>query len=147
MRRTIATRGALAATSLALLAGCTGSNPDPTPSASAVDELPSGEIQEVPDLGKGWEGIRSDVTIKSCPTDAGKVTATGTVVNSADEARDISIVISWNAPQSTDPLLQLAVTKKDVPAGKTVSWKASGELPSEAGQCVILARSGTLGKD
>ncbi|MCB0911102.1 MAG: hypothetical protein KDB60_05730 [Propionibacteriaceae bacterium] len=76
----------------------------------------------------------------------GEVTATGTVVNSAGEVRDISIVTSWNAPGTTRSLMQLAVTMPDVPAGKTVRWKASSDLPAVSGPCIVLARSGTLAK-
>jgi hypothetical protein len=132
------------------LAACGGGDEEAStvsPSASVpVEETPSGEIQDVPVLKENWEGIRADVTVDECPTDAGDVTAQGTVVNSAKKARDIVIVISWNAPDSTDPLLQLSVTKKGVPAGETVDWSASGELPADAGQCIVLARSGELGK-
>ena len=98
----------------------------------------------MPELEEGWEGVLADVAVDTCPIEAGEVTAEGTVVNSADEIRDISIAISWNAPASTDSLMQLAVTKEDVPPGETVSWEVSGALPAAAGQCVVLARSGML---
>lgn len=164
MRHHTLGRAALAVAIMGLLSGCTGSDEAPTASSpdtsppaassptassppantSAVEELPAGEIQQPPTLEEGWEGVLTDVTLDACPTKAGQVTAEGTVVNSADDARDISILISWNAPDSTDSLLQLAVTEEGVPAGETVNWTASGDLPSDAGQCVVLARSGTL---
>lgn|GEM_PF-5398797 len=157
-------RGAVMAAVLALLAGCTGSDDSSAggspaasppaagaPAASAPDtgapasgEPPAGEVQTLPELEEGWEGILADVTVGSCPTEAGQVTAEGTVVNSADETRDIAIAISWNAPDSTDSLMQLAVTEEDVPPGETVTWSVSGDLPADAGQCVVLARSGAL---
>lgn len=159
----------LAVAVVGLLSGCTGSDEAPaasfpvaspppasspvasppavsSPVASppAVEKLPAGEIQQPPALEEGWEGVLTDVTLSSCPITAGQVTAEGTVLNSADEVRDISILISWNAPDSTDSLMQLAVTEEDVAAGETVTWTVSGELPSDAGQCVVLARSGAL---
>ena len=116
-----------------------------TPDAPSTDgETPAGEIEQVPALVDGWDGIVADVSVDSCPTEAGRVTAEGTVVNSADDDRDIAIVISWNAPDSTDSLMQLAVTEKGVPSGETVTCSASGDLPADAGQCVVLARAGTL---
>jgi hypothetical protein len=146
--RQVIVQGALALATLGLLSGCTGSDdaPAPSASASAAERPPTGEVQQAPVLKEGWEGILRDVKVVSCPTEAGKVTAEGTVVNSADETRDISILVSWNAPNSTEPLMQLVVTKKGVPDKESVSWKASGDLPADAGQCVILARSGTLAR-
>lgn len=164
MRHRTLGQAALAVAMVGLLSGCTGSDEAPAASSPAVsppaasstaasstaagspaaEELPPGEIQQPPALEEGWEGILTDVTIDSCPTEAGQVTAEGTVLNSADEVRDILILISWNAPDSTDSLMQLAVIKEGVPAGETVSWTASGDLPSDAGQCVVLARSGKL---
>lgn len=149
--RKCAVWAAAAALSFGLLSGCTGANPtppsSPAPSVSASsDELPVGKIQQPPALEEGWKGILADVTVTSCPTEAGKVTAVGTVVNSAKKARDLSIVIAWNAPGSTRSLMQLAVTKRAVPAGKKVDWKTSGNLPADSGPCVVLARSGKLTK-
>lgn len=158
--RKLIVRTALAGAILGFACGCTssadapaGSSPpstgDPSSGRSAASsspaaELPTGEIQQPPNLAAGWQGIVKDVTIESCPTDPGPVTAAGTVVNSAGESRDISIAIAWNAPDSTRSLMQLTVTETNVPAGETVSWDASGDLPAKAGQCVVLARSGTL---
>jgi hypothetical protein len=97
---------------LALLCGCTNSGGDspaidppasgPAASAPPVQSQVEGEIQEAPDLEEGWEGILRDVKVTVCDTEAGEVTAKGTVVNSADVSRDISILISWNVPNATN---------------------------------------------
>lgn len=149
MNRSVRVAAALTAAGIGLgLTACGGDSEEPqvpASSAPAEQEEPTGEIQDVPVLKQGWDGIRADVTVDECPTAQGDVTAGGTVENSAKKARDIVIVISWNAPDSTDPLLQLSVTKKKVPAGETVQWSASGALPADAGQCIVLARSGKLG--
>jgi hypothetical protein len=139
---------------VALLCGCTNSEGDapaidppasgPSASAPPVQSEVEGEIQEAPDLEEGWEGILRDVKMTACDTEAGEVTAKGTVVNSANESRDISILISWNAPNATNSLMQLVVLEEDLPAGETAKWKVAGDLPADAGQCVLLARSGTL---
>jgi hypothetical protein len=136
-----------------LLCGCTnqggasptsdGPTPDPASAPTGQSQV-EGEIQQAPDLEEGWEGILRDVKVTVCDTEAGKATAKGTVVNSADEPRDISILISWNAPNSTNPVMQLVVVEEDLPAGETAKWKVTGDLPADAGQCVLLARSGTL---
>ena len=119
----------------------------PTVEPSATGKTQQGETQQVPQLVDGWEGIRSDVTIDSCPTEAGLVTAEGRVVNSADDARDIAIAVAWNAPDSTATLLQLATVEEGVPAGESIAWSVSGDLPADAGQCVVLARSGVLANE
>lgn len=148
--REVLARAVVAGALVGVLCGCTGSGDEPPASSSppatepTADDLTVGKIQPPPELEKGWQGILQDVTVTSCPTAAGRVTAKGEVINSAEEARDISIVIAWNAPGSTRSLMQLAVTKPNVPAGKTVRWKASSELPSDSGPCVVLARSGRL---
>lgn len=149
-RRTVRVAAAIMAVCAGMGLTACGGDEEPSaasPSASVpAEEAPTGEIQDVPVLREDWEGIRADVTVDECPTAAGDVTALGTVVNSAKKARDIVIVISWNAPETTDPLLQLSVTEEGVPAGETVDWSASGELPADAGQCIVLARSGALEK-
>jgi hypothetical protein len=40
--------------------------------------------------------------------------------------------------------MQLVVLEEDLPAGETAKWKVTGDLPADAGLCVLLARSGTL---
>ena len=85
-----------------------------------------------------------DVTVKDCPTAAGQVMASGTVVNSATESRDLSILVSWVAPDSASTLLQLQQTLTDVPAGETRDWSVSGSLQTDAGKCFVGARSGSL---
>ena len=93
------------------------STDEATPASSPDERAPAGEIEAVPALVDGWDGILADVTVDSCPTVAGQVTAEGAVINSADDDRDIAIVISWNAPDSTNSILQLAVTEAGVPPG------------------------------
>ena len=120
-------------------------NPDASASASAAPQsLPKGEVQSYATLKDGWAGIRSDVTVKDCPTAAGQVTASGTVVNSATKSRDLSILVSWVAPDSASTLLQLQQTLTDVPAGETRDWSVSGSLQTDAGKCFVGARSGSL---
>lgn len=140
--RTVAMAGACAAV---LLAGCSSGDSQPSPSPSgSIEELPRGQIDDVPELAEGWQGIKKDVTIDNCPLQAGDVTADGTVINTASEPRDINIVISWNREGTADPIIRLSTTKEDVPAGETVGWSLSGNLPADAGTCVISAKSGQV---
>ncbi len=119
-----------------------GASDSQVASDSTPSLVPAGQIDQPVALKKGWEGVRSQVALYECPVQAGQITASGTVRNTADEARDIAILISWNRPDSTDTVLQLGVTKTDVPAGGTAEWSVSGDLPVDAGPCIINARSG-----
>ncbi len=135
---------AVSATALCLtLAACGG---DDTGAEATQAQSQSGKVESAPDLNDGWKGVLNDVKVDECPTEAGEVTASGEVVNSAKGSRDITLLVTWNPADSTNPLLQLSVTKKDVPAGETESWSVEGELPSDAGQCFVIARSGKLTK-
>lgn len=136
---------AVVALSLGAVAGC-GSDDGSSSATSEASEsaMATGEIVSAPELEEGWDGILKDVKIEECQLESGDVTAKGTVVNSAKDQRDLVLLISWNAPDSTKPILQLPVTEKDVPAGKELKWEVSGELPADAGECGVLARSGNL---
>lgn len=112
----------------------------PTPSPTAPETV----AEPFADLEEGWQGVLRDVTVEACPTAAGDAVARGTVLNSATETRDITVLASWLAPGTSDPLLQLQTTLQDVPAGETKDWSVSGALPSDAGQCIVGARSGHL---
>lgn len=146
-RLTVLVGGAALGLSLVACGGGSDSN-EPSPAASAAadqqEEAPTGKVDKVPTLDEGWQGIRSDVTVDDCPTTKGDVAAVGTVKNSAKKSRDIVLVVAWNAPDTTDPLMQLTVTKKNVASGKTVKWRAQGSLPADAGQCIVVARSGKV---
>lgn len=151
--RSTALCAALVAAALGLSA-CSGGDGDeqPTPTASAsVTASPppqpeggEGQQDALPVLAEGWAGILADVQVDACPTKAGKVRAKGTVTNTADESRDIVITVSWNAPDTTDPTMRLVWTSTEVPAGATKKWSVSGDLPSDAGRCIIGARAGTI---
>jgi hypothetical protein len=121
----------------------------PSPSASesgapSVPDAAEGPKDALPVLAEGWAGILSDVQVQDCPIKAGEVTAKGTVTNSADESRDIAIVVSWNAPNTTDPTMRLVWTATEVGAGETQDWSVTGDLPSDAGRCIVGAQAGTI---
>ena len=137
----------VAALCVVLIAGCSGGGGDGTEGASpSATEAPQGRVDTVPAMASGWDGVRDDVTVDECPLEPGEVTAKGTVKNTAKGARDIVLVVAWNAPDSTNPLLQLSTTVKSLGPGKSAQWSVTGKLPSEAGQCIVLARSGNLAK-
>jgi hypothetical protein len=137
----------VAALSVVLVSGCSSGSGGGAESASpSASETAQGRVDAVPVLAEGWDGVRDDVTVDECPLEPGEVTAKGTVKNTAKGARDIVLVVAWNAPDSTNPLLQLSTTEKSLGPGKSAQWSVSGKLPSEAGQCIVLARSGNLTK-
>jgi len=125
-----------------LLAGCNDDDSNGTSSPSP--SIPESVTEPFADLSEGWQGVLRDVTVDACPTSAGDVVAEGAVVNSAGESRDITILASWLAPNTSDPLLQLEQTLTDVAAGATQDWSVSGSLPADAGPCIVGARSGSL---
>jgi hypothetical protein len=113
----------------------------------ATDE-PSDEptsTQVEPSMGDDFDGILSDVTTESCPTDKGEVEATGTVLNSSDDARDILITVVWLKKNSGDSVAINFVALKDVPAGETVEWTVPATLDRKAARCVVAAKSNKVG--
>lgn len=143
----------LAATALA---GCSGSNSAPTPSAGATSAPPvsaspsrSAEISPpsltpIPTLSKE-KGIVVDTTMTACSTKPGTVTANGTVRNSGSSASDLVVVVSWVLPQGNDVLARgVAVVKKAKPGAKS-DWKVSTTLKTnQTVQCVLSSRRGSL---
>ncbi|MGD9958679.1 hypothetical protein [Nocardioides sp.] len=143
------------------LGACSGSDPDepgaaqtsaatkPTDATSedaAGDEPSSTQVE--PSMGEDFDGILADVATKSCPTDKGDVKASGTVMNSKDDARDILVSVVWLKKDSGDSVAINYVELKDVPAGESATWSVPASLDRKAGRCLVSAKSnkvGTLG--
>jgi hypothetical protein len=143
-RRALAA-GCVCALGVQVLAGCTGGSGDSGDAASSpAAQVQSGTIEQPPAMGSGAKDILADVSVEACPTDPGEVTAKGTVENTSKKERDVAVVMMWTRPDGGDPLLRLVFTEEDVPAGKTVDWSMTGDLPAKADSCVISATSGTL---
>lgn len=123
--------------------GTSGTSASPSSSSTPRTTVSSTPLPAEPDLGDGAQGIAKDVTITDCPTATGEQTAKGTVVNSAAEARDLSIIIVWLADATGgDPLASGITVLQDVPAGETREWSVSGNVVTQADRCVVNARSG-----
>ncbi len=116
----------------------------PALSACVNDDDQVGTIDTAPAMAEGAQDVLPDVRVQDCSTRAGDVTAKGTVLNSAPDARDIVVVMKWTRPADLEPILQLVSTQKAVPAGEEVAWSVSGALPVDADSCVVSAHSGTL---
>lgn len=143
------------------LAGCSGADdPADEPSAdgtsqaageesdAAGEDEPSDEpssTQVEPSMGDDFDGILADVTTESCPTDKGDVEASGTALNSKDDARDILISVVWLKKNSGDSVAINYVALKDVPAGETVEWAVPATLSRKAARCVVAAKSNQVG--
>ncbi len=137
--RRAAAAGCACVLAISVLAGCTADEAEPPD-----EQVSSPTIEQMPAMAQGSQDILVDVGVVACPTDPGVVTAIGTVTNSADEVRDLALLVKWTAPDGGDPLMQLGFAENDVPPGGSVDWSVSGELLEEARDCVISARSGTL---
>ena len=99
-------------------------------------------------MGDDFDGILADVTTQACPTDKGAVKASGKVLNSMDDARDILVSVVWLKKDSGDSVAINYVELKNVPAGESVRWTIPASLDRKAARCVVAAKSnkvGTLG--
>ena len=156
--------GALALSSL-ILTGCTGDGtetPAPetpaatsqetspgastSPSDTATEPIEHGEREEIPLLGDEETGIANDVKLADCGLEAGAVTATGTVTNSSDDARDIVVAVIWMGEDSSGSSLAVKVFQEaEVPAGESRDFTLETEIPADASRCVLNARSAPAG--
>ncbi|MHA7861938.1 hypothetical protein ACX1DX_11255 [Tessaracoccus sp. Y36] len=156
-----------------ILTGCTGAAEEgPTPDSSATSttavtsdsQSPSaepmesstpavepspiahGEREEIPALGAEEAGIASDVKLEECGLEAGPVKASGTVTNTADEARDLVVAVIWLGKDGSGSSLSVKVFQEGaVPAGETLDFTLETEIPDAASRCVLNARSAPAG--
>lgn len=117
---------------------------EPAAQSSAPSDQPS-STQVFTDMGADFRGVLADVTTEACPTTKGKVTAKGTVVNSAQEAADLFIGVIWLKPDSGDSVAMKEWTAKNVAPGESVEWSVSATLPSKPGRCVLQAKANKAG--
>ncbi|HHU08803.1 MAG TPA: hypothetical protein GXZ60_02125 [Intrasporangiaceae bacterium] len=116
---------------------------------SATDSETAEETEAGPDRDPVVElegeaaGIRSDVTLDSCDLTAGAVQATGSVTNSADEARDVVVMIVWLEQESNSSLARKTFVERDLAPGESVDFTLDAELAEDARECVVNARAGT----
>ena len=130
-----------------VLAGCSG---DDAPAATTAtvpavdpDRVSPGDLVPVPTLADGGEGAVSDVTFGACPTAAGTHTVTATVRNSAAQARDYVITVSWvNA--TFDVLARGVAVVAAAEPGVATGAELSAAVPDGAADCTFLVTAGTL---
>lgn len=143
--RTVAVAVLLSATA------CSADGPEkvetlPSKSPTAVDTgIISPELPKNPRFKGTVDGIIKDVAVESCDLEEGTVRAAGTATNSAQNAQDIVVSISWAVPTTSDVVARGIAILEDVKAGETLNWDVEAELgSSQTVACVPTALRGTL---
>ena len=133
-----------------VLVGCSGpaeqSSTNPTVAATNTNSAPAtdGQKDTLPSMGDGFVGISGDVSLNVCDLPAGPAKAEGTVKNSGAEPRDVMVAVLWmNA--ANDAVSIKVFTQKAVPAGETVNFALSTELPADATRCQLNAKANKVG--
>lgn len=122
-----------------------GTSPSTSPSASDTGGIISPPLPKDPKFKGKPEGIIADVVVDSCDTETGTVKASGKATNSAKQAKDIVVSISWAVTTTSDVVARGIATLKDVAPGDTVDWDVEADLKStEAVACVPTALRGNL---
>ena len=89
-------------------------------------------------------GIYRDLTVKACDPGPGRVTASGSVKNSAKTAKDIVIVVRWVNPKGNAVIDLDTAVITDLGPGKSHTWQLSGTVPGKArAECSFVAQAGT----
>ncbi|MET0296460.1 MAG: hypothetical protein ABW024_03600 [Microbacterium sp.] len=121
------------------LAGCTGGDPEPTPTSTATDaaaEPGVTDITDAPGSGEGLTGALADTTTDTCEKSGDGWSVVGTVTNSSDAAADYRIYVSLlNGANDTRGLQQVNVTA--VEPGATNDWESSIAVADDDLTCVL----------
>ena len=140
----------LALTSLALVAGLAMSgcskNDDATsdPSASATKAVAAPPLPSTPAFKKSPAGALVDVKVLDCPTAKGEQTAKLELTNSAEAARDYSIMVIWLKNGSGTPLGSALVKVQDAAPGKEQTVSAKAKVVAKADKCTLNVKAGSL---
>lgn len=132
-----------------VLVGC-GSESEPksesptAKSGSKGSQYTDVEIKTAPRLDQA-KGVSKDVKLTKCTLDGTDVQASGTLVNSKNDALDFVMTVSW-INKATDVQTQAFAVERDVPAGEKRTWNVTATQPKSANSksCTLLAESGTL---
>ena len=134
-----------------LLAGCSswdansgGSGNTPKPGGPVSNAVPAG-VEQIPDMGTDFAGIRKDVNVPDCTTAAGKHTVKGTVKNSASEAKDVMVAIAWMSKDQSQVFALKVFTKKAMAAGASEDFAFDVNLPQGVETCGIQGKSNKVG--
>jgi hypothetical protein len=128
-----------------LFLGACSKGDAPSPSKPTTTK-PAADIEagEMPKLENAKGAFRS-LDVSTCDAGPGKVSANGTIENSAKKPRDLVIAVSWVNPKGNGVLDRKVVVIKDLAAGKSADWKVTGEVPSKTkATCAFMVKSGTL---
>ena len=147
MRQRLGALGVVVGIGVLGLTACTP--PDsPTPSVPAPStQVTQGDISPVlppvPALDNPV-GIRSSISLDSCSTVAGPVTASGKAINTTDQTGDVVIVVEW-VTESSDVMARGLAVLRGLAPGVSTSWSATAQLDfNGAVTCVPTAQIGTL---
>jgi hypothetical protein len=118
-------------------------SPNKSPSASAGVISP--KLPDMPKFDGKSTGVVKDLVVKTCDTESGTVTASGTIKNSGKEAKDLAVVMNWAVTTGGDVVARAVATVKGVEPGATEDWKVETKLSAkDTVQCVPTALRGTL---
>lgn len=122
-----------------LMAGCSTQG-DLSPSGEATSSADG--VATAPKLAEEAIVTR-DVTQTSCESGPGSVSATGSVKNSAKDARDIVVVVTWTSADGATVLATTPVSLGRVAPGESLDYKAQNTVKgADSSLCTVQARSG-----
>lgn len=138
------TAGALLLSGM-FLAGCTGQDPTPTPSATQA--AGGGSVRDVDVLpgtsDDGFEGAADEVTVTTCEAGDDGWDVAGEVTNPDDKAASYRIYVSFLSPDGTDTLGLLQVDVNDVAPEDTTTWDGALNLDASKADCVLRVEKTT----
>jgi ABC-type glycerol-3-phosphate transport system substrate-binding protein len=137
------------------LGACSGddeptSAPSPAAGSSSAPPATEGVISPAdlpaePAFDNRAQGVISDVTVESCDTEPGDVTARGTAKNSGKFPRDVAVVMSWTVGSVGDVVARGVAEVEDLEPGESAEWTIETTLPgSTTAACVPSAQAGQL---
>ncbi|MFT3970800.1 MAG: hypothetical protein QM695_11120 [Micropruina sp.] len=128
------------------LVGCSGTAPEPTPSASgaAVDPARVSPTNlPVPPMVKDPQGAISDLTLGECATKPGEQKVKGTLTSSQKASADFLVTISWTTATG-DVMGRGFTVVKGLAPGATKKFTITAKVAPGAVQCVKGVEFGTI---
>lgn len=126
-----------------LIAGCTGEAEEAAPVQTGT--IAPGDLATIPSLDNAV-GAREDVTFGGCSTDTGEAAVSAVVTNSADQARDYVIAVSWTTDTS-DVLARAVGAVSEVAPGASAEVTITAQVPEGATTCAFNVQAAAVEGD